>query len=325
MKNRFFITIAVLFCVALSSVAQTTALVVYDGGYFVKNGKEWVEYRPGDKIGPWNEYVEYNENDRFYYIRSKRCNVAVPKIARDKILVDRKKRGAWEVVYNTISVHPICPYKNGLFYCYTTSSTEYDGYFVRDNDKWIEFRPNMKREAWAEFKQTGEDENFFILKSEHNTVYVPKSMNNRFVIKKNGNNSWRGGYTTSAIYDRSAMYDYNLIYRNTFTVKREKDFRPATGSSRVSFDRNGNVQVATGGRFYDFKYRSIKHGLYNNTPAIHISIDDKNNIWIVSKEQCVVDCRSVGKKMSFSGSDNKAAYNEIREIFRINPIIFWGE
>ena len=326
MRKRTLISLLVLCFYAFSAFSQTTALVVYDGGYFVKNGKKWVEYRPSDKIGPWNEYVEYRDNDRFYYIKSKRCNVAIPKIARDKIYVDRKKNEKWEVVYNTLSVHPLCPYKDGLFYCYKTTSTEYDGYFVRNNNKWIEFRPNMKREAWAEFKQVSEDDNFFVLKSEHNTVYIPKSLENRFIIKKNDNSSWRGGYTPLAIYDRSAKYDYSFIYQESYPVRGKENLKHTLGGSRVSFDRKGNVHVSCGGKFYDFKYKSIKCVEFNNIPSvIHISIDDKNNIWIVSKEQCIVDCKSIGKKLNLIGCDNKDGYKEIRELIRINPIIFWSE
>lgn len=325
MKKRILMSLAAMLCLAFSAIAQTTALVVYEGGYFVKNGDKWVEYRPADKTEPWNEYKQYRETDQFYYIKSKRCNVSVPKIPRDKVLVDRKKNGNWEVVYNTISVHPVCPYTDGLFYCYTTTSTEYDGYFVRDNNKWIEFRPNMKRDAWAQFTQVGEDENYFILKSEYNTVFVPKTLENRFVIKKNDNSSWRGGYTPAAIYDLSATYDYSFNYTSVLVAKRGDNFKPAAGTGRISFDRKGNIQIAYDGKHYDFKYRSIKYDRYEGRPAVCISIDDKNNVWITSQEQCIVDCKKIGRKMTFVGCDNKAAYNEVNETIRVSPIIFWGK
>ncbi len=323
MKKRFFLSVAVMFAVVSSVLAQTTALVVYDGGYFVKNGDEWVEYRPQDKIGAWNEYEQYRESDTFYFIDSKRCRVAVPKLACDKIFVDRKKNEKWEVVYNTISVHPICPESNGLFYCYTTSSIEYDGYFVRDNGTWREYRPNMKREMWAEFKHDGENDQFFILKSEHNTVYVPRSMDNKFVIEKNDNSSWRGGYSTSAIYDRSAKYDYNFIYKNTFIVKGSNNFEDTSDDARISFDRKGNIQICCNGKFHDLKYRSIKLDRYKGEVAIRISIDEKNNVWILSQNGCLVDCKSIGKKRALVGCDNEARYNEIKDLLSISPILFW--
>ena len=84
-----------------------------------------------------------------------------------------------------------------------------------------------------------------------------------------------------------------------------------------------NIQIAYGGKHYDLKYRSIKYGKYKERPAICISIDDKNNVWITSQEQCIVDCKAIGKKMTFVGCDNKAGYNEVKDTFRISPIIFW--
>ena len=263
---------------------------------------------------------------KFLFLKSKRCNVAIPKLACDKIFVDRKKKGKWEVVYNTISVHQTCPESNGLFYCYKTTSTEYDGYFVRGcNGKWREYRPNMKRELWAEFEQDSEDENYFVLLSKHNTVYVPKSMDNRFIIKKNDNSSWRGGYTTSAIYDRSAGYDYNFSYVDTYTTKRNNGLKQLPGSVRVSFDRIGNVQVAYDEKFHDFKYRSMKLERYENVYAIHITIDDKNSIWVISQDSCVVDCEVFGKKMVLVGCSNEEGYREINSVLSINPIVLLGK
>lgn len=326
MKKRLFLSIAVVLACATSLLAQPTALVAYEGGYFIKNDNKWVEYRPADKLGPWNEYKQYRESDTFYFLNSKRCRVAIPKLARDKIFVDRKKNEKWEVVYNTVSVHQVAPKENGLFYCYKTTSIEYDGYFVRYNGKWHEYRPNMKRGVWAEFRQTGEDEKFFILESDHNIVNIPKTTADNISIKKKDNSSWRGGYRIAAIYDRAAAYDYSFIYKNSFVAKKRNNFEQALGDARISFDRRGNIQISYNGKFYDFKYRSMKPArLENGNIAICISIDDKNNVWICSQEQCIVDCKSIGKKMTFIGCDNKDGYNEINELLNINPIYFWGD
>ena len=205
-------------------MAQTTALVVYEGGYFVKDGKEWTEYRPTDKVEPWNEYILYKEDDKFFSLKSKRCNVSVPKISHDKIYVDRKKNGNWEVVYNTIDVHHQCVDKDGLFYCYQDGrGREHNGYYVRrDNGVWHEYAPGKKRGVWAEFKQTGEDKDYFIVESKHNIVKIPKKPSLNFVITQPGNSSWRGGYTTKAIYDRSAAYMYNFYFEN-YSVGKNDD------------------------------------------------------------------------------------------------------
>ena len=323
MKKSILYTMLLLF--AVTAFAQTTALVAYDGGYFVKNGDRWTEYRPQDKAEPWNEYKQYNENDTFYFLDSKRCRVSVPKLACDKIFVDREKNGNWQVVYNTISVYPMCPDGNGLFYCYKGTSTEYEGYFVRGNDKWKEYRPNMKRGLWAEFDEVGEDNTHFILKSKYNTVLVPKTTEERFIITKNDNSSWRGGYTTAAIYDTSANnvgnYNYNFDYRNTFIAKRGNNYRLTEYGCSISFNTNGRIDIKYGDRQVSTVYSSIKLERYDGELAIHITIDKKNNIWILNSDQCIIECKKVGKKTMLLGCSNTKAYKELKDLLRIRPIV----
>ena len=320
MKKSILLGLLLLF--TATAFAQTTALVAYEGGYFLKNGKKWTEYRPQDKAEAWNEYKQYKENDLFYFLDSKRCRVAIPKLACDKIFVDRKKNENWEVVYNTISVHQFCPGEEGPFYCYTTTSIEYDGYFVRDNGKWREYRPNMKRGLWAEFDEVGEDENFFYLKSEHNTVQVPKTIDNRFIIRKNDNSSWRGGYTAAAIYDTSALsnYNYSLNYSKTFVAKRGNNYKQTKENGCISFDTNGNIKITLGDKHFNTIYSSIRLETYDEELAICISIDKKNNIWILNKEQCIIDCKEIGKKAMLLGCSNTKAYKELKDLLRIRPI-----
>lgn len=321
MKKNFLLGLLLSF--AMTAFAQTTALVVYDGGYFIKNGDKWTEYRPQDKAGAWNEYSQYKENDIFYFLNSKRCRVAVPKLACDKIFVDRKKNDDWQVVYNTISVHPFCPNEDGPFYCYTTTSIEYDGYFVRDNGKWREYRPNMKRGLWAEFDEVGDNSAHFILESEHNTVLVPKTTAERFIIYKKGNNNWRGGYTAAAIYDTSAQsnHNYNLKYQKTFVAKRGNNYKQTKDGCSISFDTNGKLTMNYGGKQLNAEYSSIKLEKYDDELAIHISIDKKNNIWILNKDQCIIECKKVGNKTMLLGCNDTKAYKNLMNRLRIRPII----
>ena len=288
----------------------------------MKNGDKWTEYRPQDKTEAWNEYKQYKENDIFYFLDSKRCRVAVPKLACDKIFVDRNKNENWEVVYNTISVHPFCPNEEGPFYCYTTTSIEYDGYFVRDNGKWREYRPNMKRGLWAEFDEVDEDCNFFYLKSEHNTVQVPKTTDNSFIIRKNGNNSWRGGYTAAAIYDRPEQFDYSLNYLKTFVAKNGKNnYKQSNDKCQINLDTRGNISISLGDKNYSMTYRSMKLEKYDGELAIHISIGKRNDIWILSQDECIIDCKEIGAKRMLLGSHNTDAYKEIKGLLRIRPIV----
>ena len=319
------ILLGLLLSFAVTAFAQTTALVAYEGGYFVKNGDKWTEYRPQDKKEAWNEYKQYKENDIFYFLDSKRCRVAIPKLARDKIFVDRKKNENWEVVYNTISVHPYCPNGDGPFYCYTTTSIEYDGYFVRGNGKWKEYRPNMKRGLWAEFDEVGNNENYFILESEHNTVMVPKTTLNRFIITKHDNSSWRGGYTTAAIYDTSAKninhYSYKLDYQKTFVAKRGNNYKQTKNNYSIHFDTRGSIDIICDDKHIHTVYSSMKLERYEGELAIRITIDKKNNIWILNRDQCIIESKKSGGKTMLLGCNNTKAYRELKNLLRIKQIV----
>lgn len=319
MKRRILLTLLLAVAGISFMMAQTTALVVYEGGYFVKDGKEWTEYRPADKVEPWNEYMQYKEDDKFFYLKSKRCNVSVPKISHDKIYVDRKKNGNWEVVYNTIDVHHQCVDRNGLFYCYQDGrGREHNGYYVRlDNGVWHEYAPGKKRGVWAEFKQTGEDKDYFIVESKHNIVKIPKKPSLNFVITQPGNNSWRGGYTTKAIYDRSAGYQYNFYYEKYAVGKR--GFK---NSARISLDNKCNIQIAFGGKHYDFVYTDIAILEVNGeNDIILITIDDDNFI-LLREGSATVDCEKIGKKEVFLVGATGKEYRMIAEQLEMGTFRF---
>lgn len=319
--KKIFLTFCLFVAGLLATQAQTTtALVTYEGGYFVKDGDVWKEYRPAYKVGVWSSYKQFGEDDTFYYIENKKCYVAVPKLYKDKIFVDRDKgKKNWEVVYNTLSVHQRCPDADGLFYSYRNhrkEHSEYDGYYVRDNLTWREYRPRMKSGVWAEFKQSGEDENFFILKSSHNTVMIPKTTDDDILIYQNDNDNWRGGYAIEAIYDKSAAYDYNFYFDNS--EKGGKASVPAK-QCRISFDRKGNIQLVYDGKHHDLTYRNVYIGTYKVSDdilqtAIVISIDEKNSIWLFSPYRAMVNCKALGKKMFFIGGDNSKAFTEVNHL-----------
>lgn len=317
MKRCFLLTLVLAVAGIVSMMAQTTALVTYEGGYFIKSGEEWTEYRPADKIEPWNEYEQYKEDDKFFYLESKRCNVSVPKIAHDKIFVDRKKNGNWEVVYNTLNVHLLCPEHDALYYTYRNHSMkhyEYDGYFVRDNLAWREYRPRMKSGVWAVFKQTAEDGRYFTLESDHNIVYVPKSTDDDIVIKDKNNKGWTGGYAIQAIYDRSAKYLYNFYYQNSGILKSGK-FKSAEKDARISLDSKCNIQVVFGGKHYDFVYTDIEVADIDGKEAILITIDKENRI-LLSGGSAHVECKAINKKgvmlVGASAADYKSILSQLK-------------
>lgn len=310
----------------VSLVAQTTALVPYVGGYFVKNGDEWTEYRPADKVGKWSTYKQYKENDTFFYVKNKKCNLAIPKLGKDMISIDREKNGKWEQVYTTIDVHHQCTEPDGLFYCYNDGrGREHNGYFVRlDGGVWHEYAPGKKRGVWAEFKQTGEDKDYFIVESTENIVRIPKREGLNFIITKPGYDGWRGGYTTKAIYDRSAAYLYHFDFEYHGAAKRGNNFKLNKKGGRISLDNKCNLQIAFGGKHYDFVYQSIEivegqGGLSSlvskGSECILITIDKDNRVMLYDGS-ARVESKRIGEKVLLVGASGKD-YRAIIEQLRI--------
>lgn len=325
MNKRLSLTTMLAIISFVSLVAQTTALVPYVGGYFVKNGDEWTEYRPADKVGKWSTYKQYKENDIFFYVKNKKCNLAIPKLGKDMIFIDREKNGKWEQVYTTIDVHHQCTEPDGLFYCYNDGrGREHNGYFVRlDGGVWHEYAPGKKRGVWAEFKQTGEDKDYFIVESTENIVRIPKREGLNFIITKPGYDGWRGGYTTKAIYDRSAAYLYHFDFEYHGTAKRGNNFKLNKKGGRISLDNKCNLQIAFGGKHYDFVYQSIEivegqGGLSSlvskGSECILITIDKDNRVMLYDGS-ARVESKRIGEKVLLvgaSGKDFRAIVEQLR-------------
>lgn len=325
MNKRLSLTTMLAIISFVSLVAQTTALVPYVGGYFVKNDDEWTEYRPADKVGKWSTYKQYKENDTFFYVKNKKCNLAIPKLGKDMIFIDREKNGKWEQVYTTIDVHHQCTEPDGLFYCYNDGrGREHNGYFVRlDGGVWHEYAPGKKRGVWAEFKQTGEDKDYFIVESTENIVRIPKREGLNFIITKPGYDGWRGGYTTKAIYDRSAAYLYHFDFEYHGTAKRGNNFKLNKKGGRISLDNKCNLQIAFGGKHYDFVYQSIEivegqGGLSSlvskGSECILITIDKDNRVMLYDGS-ARVESKRIGEKVLLvgaSGKDCRAIIEQLR-------------
>lgn len=325
MNKRLSFTLLLAIASFVTLVAQTTALVPYVGGYFVKNGDEWTEYRPADKTGKWSTYKQYKENDTFFYVKNKKCHLALPKLGKDMIFIDREKNGKWEQVYTTIDVHHQCAEPDGLFYCYNDGrGREHNGYFVRlDGGVWHEYAPGKKRGVWAYFKQTGEDKDYFIVESTENIVRIPKREGLNFIITKPGYDGWRGGYTTKAIYDRSAAYLYHFDFEYHGAAKRGNNFKLNKKGGRISLDNKCNLQIAFGGKHYDFVYQSIEivegqGGLSSlvskGSECILITIDKDNRVMLYDGS-ARVESKRIGEKVLLvgaSGKDFRAIMEQLR-------------
>lgn len=105
-------------------MAGDTGLFTYEGGFFIKSGNTWKEYRPKDKPGVWATYTQYNEEDNYYNISNNSCTLAIPKKSVNNFY--KRENGDWKVVYITRVVYPsFLDSAIGLF-CFST------GYYVRD-------------------------------------------------------------------------------------------------------------------------------------------------------------------------------------------------
>ena len=79
MKISRFFPLLLLTLTCIGAAAQTTGLFTYDGGYFVKAGDYWTEYRPADKDGVWATYTQYGEETNYYQVSNSSCSLSIPK------------------------------------------------------------------------------------------------------------------------------------------------------------------------------------------------------------------------------------------------------
>lgn len=178
-----------------NSSSRNSFICIYDGGYFIRDGTQWYEYRPQSKPNTyWANYSQTKEDDNYYYIKSSASDVCVPKSSINKVYIYRNNQ--WEVVYNTTQVFQFCPQRGNKLFCHTT------GFFFKDGNNWKEYRPSKNsNSAWASYEQTSFDDGFYYIKSTQCEVAVPRKSTNKFFIKKPSENKWEEVYTTTQVFD----------------------------------------------------------------------------------------------------------------------------
>jgi len=144
-----------LFFSSLTLLGGDTGLFTYEGGFFIKDGTVWTEYRPKDKPGVWATYTQYNEEDNYYNISNSNCSLSIPKKSNNKFY--KREGNEWKVVYNTRIIYPSFVDSSVRLFCFET------GYYVRDGKKWRLYLPNKQETVWATFDQYNEDDKFFYL------------------------------------------------------------------------------------------------------------------------------------------------------------------
>ena len=84
-------------------------------------------------------------------------------------------------------------------------------------------------------------------------------------------------------------------------------------SARRSFDSKCHIQVALGGKHYDFTYTDVEIADYDGKEAILITIDKKNRIWLFDGT-ARVECRKIGKNVILVGG---GSYRKVFEQLKI--------
>ena len=251
--KRFFIIVLVLSVIsAASAFAQTTGLYTYDGGYFVRSGDNWTEYRPTKMEGAWAIYTQYNEEEHFFNITNSLCDVSVPKSNVNKFYISSNKDGDWKPIYDTKEIYDYMPSSGCGVYCYK------GGYFVRDGLKWREYRPADRSGLWAEYDQNDYDGHFFYIINDNDHVAIPVAESDGDIHLFKGT-EWNPIYSLTGIYDFAAGYEYSLSFSWYKVYDSEtKDYGDSIAvPCRVSFDRYGNARVRYSETSNPFNFKSF--------------------------------------------------------------------
>lgn len=257
MKRSFCLSV-LLFVLSFGLVSgQETGLFVYDGGYFVKSGDSWEEYRPDLNEGVWATYEQYNEEDNFYNLRNSKCYVSVPKSTVNAFYYAAPGE-AWKPIYTTKAIYEYMTDSSRGIYCYQ------GGYFVRDGMVWREYRPGDKHGLWAEYDQNNTDDKFFYISNESNKVAIPKSENERSVyLSKDG--EWTPIYSLVGIYDCGKGFDYSMEFGSRQVYDPDAgEFKSGVAvASRISLGLDGRGEYRCSETRTTFSFSSMD--LYEST------------------------------------------------------------
>lgn len=237
--------------------SRETGLFVYDGGYFVKSGDSWSEYRPDQREGVWATYEQYNEEEKFYNLRNSQCYVSVPK-STVNLFYYAAPGEKWEPIYTTKAIYEYMPDSARGIYCYN------GGYFVRDGLSWREYRPDDKRYLWAEYEQSATDEHFFYIGNEINNVAIPKDERDGYIYLSK-DDEWNPIYSLVGIYDCGKGFDYSMEFDWSQAYDPDKsDYKDSVLiKSRISLCLDGRGELRQSESRTPFSFKSVD--LYEST------------------------------------------------------------
>lgn len=253
MKYRFFLPAMAAMFFALFPASGQTGLYTYGGGYFVRNGKHWEEYRPDSKLGVWATYEQYAEDENFYSVSNSFCVVSVPKTSAYSFFY-AKPGDSWTPIYTTREVYEYVPDRAKDIYCYK------GGYFIRDGLNWYEYRPGERHEVWNSYVQTDCDGRLFYLKSISGNFWVGIPMDESVsgIYMKEGDGDWKVIYTLSGIYDSGRGFGFSIPFGEIqfYDSEEDKFGDSRTEESRVSFSSDGTGEIRYSDRKYPFSFLS---------------------------------------------------------------------
>lgn len=310
MKNKiiFFTFIWITGLLLNNTFAQTTGLFTYEGGYFIKNGSSWSEYRPTDKDGVWATYTQSNEETHYFQIKNEHCTLSIPKESRNSFYI--YKDNAWNIIYRTREIYNYFTDKSRKIYCYQ------GGYFVRDGNAWREYRPAEKNGLWASYTQYNEDDNYYMIKNSLCNVSVPKKTVNDFYLLEN--NSWTKCYVSTDIYDVTAGYDYNFLFGHYKIADQDGKMKDVQSSARISFNRKGEGEICYGSNTRSFRFSQLCIvTLRDSDVEMGFKILFDNDEYLAFLDSwCMVNVKSICPFMDFMDCTNTSEIESVKDLIR---------
>lgn len=314
MKIFKFFPLLLLTLTCIGAAAQTTALITYDGGYFVKAGDYWTEYRPADKDGVWATYTQYNEETNYYQVKNSSCSLSIPKNSNNSFYIWKDED--WKPLYTTKQVYGYFDDKSREIYTHNQG-----GYFTRDGGTWREYRPDKKTGIWATYTQYKEDDNYFYMRSSVSEVCVPKDGRNDFYLLNDG--EWMKCYTTSAIYDPYGIYDYVFDFAYYRVADEEGILHDYKSPAKLCFSRKGDGLIVCGHGNYKFRFESILSTVYKGTDTISgfklcPDAENEDQYIFVFPEWCLVNIENICDYMNLNEGSYQQEFDEITGMIKDN-------
>ncbi len=305
---------ALLALASIGVAAQTTGLFTYNGGYFIKAGDYWTEYRPADKDGVWATYTQYNDEENYYQISNSSCSLSIPKADKNNFYI--WKNNEWEVIYTTKHVYDYFDDQSREIYAYNQG-----GYFVRDGGTWREYRPDKKAGVWATYSQYKEDDNYYYMRSTVSEVCVPKEERNDFYLLNDG--EWMKCYTTSAIYDPYGIYDFVIDYEYYRVADADGMLQDFKSPAKLCFSRDGTGLIVCGHGNFKFQFNAILTTVYTGSDTISgfklcPDADNEDKYVFVFPDWCIVNIEDTCEYMNLNDGNYRGLFDEVIGLIESN-------